>query len=185
METPVIIYLIATSVITSLVWYISLQKLKLANKILKSNQEELNKNLEKEVQLRAGSRVAELERIIVQLKSDVTEAKHQGFKEGHAKARSEFTIQVSPYRQEHLQGNEGWFVNDIYHQISLGYSYQLFLNGIPILQPSVVVHTVLEEEKRQVDLQRIAYTISKIHGELREIAESSNGMIKLLSSGSR
>lgn len=180
METNLTVYPLLASFVTSLMWYIYVVKLKAANNSIKSDYNRLNSNLDREVSYLSDTRYKTLEKQLNELKLTLTEAKIESFREGYEKAKKEFSIRVFPYKQEHRQGDEGWLINDIQHEIILGYQYQLFLNGIPILQPAIVVEEVLSEQKREVDYRKINAALEAIEAKLLPIIAQSKGLIKFI-----
>ncbi|MEL1244904.1 hypothetical protein AAEO56_11570 [Flavobacterium sp. DGU11] len=181
METNFLIYIVASVLITSLLWFIYIQKIKTRYAVLQNNHEYLNNNLDKEVIAKADQNVVNLQNIISDLKSEVAEVRHQSYRKGYADAQSEFSIQVFPYREEYFEGNDGLFINDIKHEIVLGYQYQLFVKGIPVLQPAIIIEETLYEEKREIDLQKINNVVNLIESKLKAITIESNGLMKFIS----
>ena len=180
METNTIFYLIITFVITSLLWFIYITKLKSRYSNLENNYNNLNSNLDKEVVIKSDGTHKALQNTIADLKVQISDIKHTSFREGYDKARSEFSIKVFPYREEHKQGDNGFFVNDIYLEVIVGYQYQLFLNGIPILQPAIVVEEVLAEQKKEVDYNKVTIALEAIEAKLLPMVASSQGLLKYI-----
>lgn len=180
MEINIIIYLSLTFIITSFCWFIYVGKLKNNYSILKNNYDNFTLNLEKEVLLKTGETHKTLENTIADLRFSLSEEKHKSYLEGYEKAKNEFSIQVFPYKEEHTQGDNGWFVNDIFHEVIIGYKYQLFINGIPLLQPAIVIEEILTEEKREVDYNKVRIALEVIETKLLTIIGESKGLIKLI-----
>lgn len=181
METNFLIYLIISVVITSLIWYTYVQKIKSKYALLNHSHQNLNDNLDTEVIRKADQNVINLQKTISDLKTEIADVRHQSYLKGQADARNEFSIQIFPYREESLKGNEGIIFNDIEHEIILGYQYQLFVKGIPVLQPAVIIEQMLYEEKREVDIQKNNNVLNLIESKLKTIAADSNGLMKFIS----
>lgn len=180
METTFIIYLLLSCTITSLIWFIYVTKLKGVYNNIKIEYDRLNISITKEVSLQSNIHQSDLQNKIKELELSISETKFKSFNDGYDKARGEFSIKVFPYKEEHKQGDDGWIINDIYHEILIGYQYQLFLNGIPILQPAIIVEEVLTEQKREVDYNKIDIALNAVEAKLLPIVAGSKGLIKLI-----
>jgi|GEM_PF-3103364 len=180
MEIHTVLYLLTSIVITSLLWFMYVIKLKSNYSNLKNNHENLNMNLDKEIIVKTDENVKSLQSAIVDLKSSIAGIKHESYLEGYEKARNEFSIKVYPYKKELKQGDDGWIINDIFHKVKVGYQYQLFVNGIPILQPATVIEQTLTETKREVDYNKVSMALDAIESKLLPIVAESKGLIKLL-----
>lgn len=181
METNIIFYLFGIALITSLIWYTYVTKLKSNYSNLLNNHQNLNQNLDKEILVKGDENVKSLQNTISELKASISEVKHTSYLEGYEKARGEFSIQVFPYKEEYTEGNDGFIINDIFHQVQVGYQYQLFVNGIPMLKPAVVIEQTLTEKKKQVDYQKVTVAMNLIEQKLLPMVAESKGLIKLLS----
>lgn len=179
MEPIFWISLLAAISITSFLWFIYASFLKSKLNVLKGEYDHLNGNIDTEVTLRTDKLFAHLHERIIQLRNEVTDTRVSAFNQGYARARSEFSIKVFPYKEEHLEGSEGIFINDLEHQVVLGYQYQLFVNGIPVLAPAVVIEQELSSRQKKVDIRRINAVLSVIKEKLLPIIAESNGLIQL------
>lgn len=180
MENQVIIFIIISIIITSLVWYIYVTKLKGNYSNLQNNHENLNMNLDKEIIVKGDQNIKELQNKINELKHNLSETKQQSYLEGYDKARSEFTIKIFPYKKELKKGDSGWIINDLYHEVQVGYLYQLFLNGIPLLQPAIIIEETLKEEKKEIDYVKIEKVINIIESKLIPIVAESKGLMSYI-----
>lgn len=185
METPVIIYLIATCVITSLLWYSYVLKQNARHKILENTYKNLQDNLDKEVYIKTSAQASGLQETIARLKSEIIEAKHQSFQDGYEKGRSEFSVKIRPYRNEKREGRKGWFVNRLVHKVELGYTCQVFVQGFPVLNPAVVIQETLEAKKKEVDFRKINNMIREINDSLRLQAANSDNLLDFSVSGDK
>ncbi len=175
METNFLFYLSTAIVVTSLLWYVYVIK-------IKSKYENLNSNLDREVIVKSGDNVKNLEETINNLKANASEIKHKSFQEGYEKARSEFSITVFPFTDEYKSGDDGFLINDIYHEVYVGYKYQLFMNGIPILEPATITLEKLVESKREVDFVKVERAINLVESKLMPMISESKGIMKLVKS---
>ena len=138
-----LIYIVIAIVITSLLWLVYLTN-------LRSKHNNLHKNIDNEVFVKSDERISVLKEEINNLNSKVLIEKNKSFQEGFDKARSEFSLEVNPYKEEFIDGDDGFIINDIYHEVNIGYKYQLFINGIPVLKPSIIIDHVFIERKKEV-----------------------------------
>lgn len=217
MDTIFLISLSAVFIITSLVWYVYVSK-------LKGKLENLNQNIDREVLFKADDSAKFLQKTVTDLKSSIPNIKQESFLEGHEKGKkenieellklkgninvlqesvnnlnesnakikhesyldgyqkgkSEFSVKVSPYRDEIKTGNDGLIFNDIYHEVMIGYQYQLLINGVPALKPAVIIEEYLIEEKREVDLAKIERVTNLIESKMKSIAADSKGIMKYI-----
>ncbi|MFP9112918.1 hypothetical protein ACLI1A_03180 [Flavobacterium sp. RHBU_3] len=178
METTTIIYLITTFVITSLLWYVYMQKLVNKYNILKNDFEKVNTNISKEVEYKSDEVIRNFEKQISELHLKVSEEQQKSYKAGYATAQSEYSVSISPYKEEFRHGDNGWIVNNIYHRIEVGYQYQLFIRDLPVLAPAVIVNEVLEESKREIDQQKVKAVMDFIESNIKTLIENSNGLLK-------
>lgn len=180
MEIQIIIYLIISVIITSLLWFIYVTKLKGNYSNLQNNHQNLNMNLDKEIIIKGDENLKVLQNRITELQSSINQVKHESYIEGYDKARSEFSIKVYPYKREYKVGDNGFIINDIYHEVKIGYQYQLFVNGIPLLQPAIVIEEILTEQKKEVDYNKINKALEIIESKLLPIVAESKGLIKFI-----
>ena len=217
MDTIFLISLSAVFIITSLVWYVYVSK-------LKGKLENLNQNIDREVLFKADDSAKFLQKTVTDLKSSIPNIKQESFLEGHEKGKkenieellklkgninvlqesvnnlnesnakikhesyldgyqkgkSEFSVKVSPYRDEIKTGNDGLIFNDIYHEVMIGYQYRLLINGVPALKPAVIIEEYLIEEKREVDLAKIERVTNLIESKMKSIAADSKGIMKYI-----
>ncbi len=166
------IYIVIAIVMTSLIWLIYLTN-------LRSKHNNLHKNIDNEVFVKSDERISVLKEEISNLKSNVLIEKNKSFQEGFDKARSEFSLEVYPYKEEFFDGDDGFIINDIYHEVSVGYKYQLFINGIPVLKPSIIIDNVLIERKKEVDHQKIKTALDIVEKRIIGIAKNTNGILKI------
>lgn len=182
MENNILLYTSLTFFITSFIWYIYCQSIKSKLKLLSHDHNNLNKNIDIEIGVKADKNTINLQNTITELKVQIAETKQQSFLEGYDKARSEFSVKVFPYKTEHQQGDEGWLINDIYHCVELGYQYQLFVNGLPVLKPAIIIEEILEEHKKEVSYEKVKLATNTIEANLKPLIENSNGLLSLLKS---
>lgn len=175
MEINFIIYLLSAVTITSLIWYVYASK-------LKSKYENLNSNLDKELIVKSDSQTKDLLKTINELKASIPEIKQKSFTEGYDKAKSELSISVIPFKKEIKTGDAGFLINDIYHEVTLGYKYQLFINGIPALQPAIIIEDVLVEKKSWIDYEKVDKALKIIETKLIPLVKDSKGVLKILPS---
>lgn len=217
MDTFFLINLSAVFIITSLIWYVYVSK-------LKSKLENLNLNIDREVLFKTDDSAKHLQNTLSELKgsipkekqlsyeegyengkSEVKEAlskseenikvlqetvnglreshakiKHESYLEGYQKGKSEFSVKVSPYRDEIKTGTDGLIFNDIYHEVMIGYQYQLLINGVPALKPAIIIEEYLIEEKREVDFAKIERITNLVESKIKSIAAESKGVMKYI-----
>lgn len=217
MNTLFIISLSAVFIITSLIWYVYVSK-------LKGKLENLNQHIDREVLFKTDDSAKNLEKTITDLRGNIpsmkqesynegftngkkeskeellkleqniktlqettknlTEShakiKHESYLEGYQKGRSEFSVKISPYRDEIRTGSDGLIFNDIYHEVMIGYQYQLLINGVPALKPAIIIEEYLIEEKKEVDFAKIERTANLLESRIKSIAAESKGVMKYL-----
>lgn len=183
METAIFYISIAiTIVLVSLVWHLYVQRIKTKYAVLKNEYDNLSKGIHKEMMVQTDAKMQELYKTISELQVEMAQSKQESYNDGYYKAKGEFEIKVSPYKNESVKGTDGWFINDIIHQVQIGYQYQLFINGVPVLQPAVVIEEDLIEHKRKMDIQKIDAALNIVQTKLIPMASGSNGLIKLITS---
>jgi len=217
MDTIFLISLSAVFIITSLIWYVYVSK-------LKGKLENLNQNIDREVLFKTDDNAKYLQKTVTDLKSSIpnikqesylegnekgkkenieellklkeninvlqetvnnlkeshAKIKHESYLDGYQKGKSEFSVKVSPYRDEIKTGNDGLIFNDIYHEVMIGYQYQLLINGVPALKPAVIIEEYLIEEKREVDLAKIERVTNLVESKMKSIAADSKGTMKYI-----
>ncbi|MDR6967582.1 hypothetical protein J2X31_001594 [Flavobacterium arsenatis] len=217
MNNILIISLIAVFIITSLIWYAYVIK-------LKGKLENLNQNIDREVLFKVDDTSKNLQKTVVDLKGNIptikqesynegfengkreskeqllkfeeeikhlqegtnklneinAKIKHESYLEGYQKGKSEFSVKVSPFRDEIRTGNDGLIFNDIYHEVRIGYQYQLLINGVPALEPAVVIEEYLIEEKREVDFVKIERATKLLESKIKSIVADSKGVMKFI-----
>jgi hypothetical protein len=217
MSTIFLISLSAVFVITSLIWYIYVSK-------LKGKLENLNLNIDREVLFKTDDSAKFLQKTVTDLKSSIpsikqesyiegyekgkkenkeellksegnikvlqetinnlresqAKVKHESYLEGYQKGKSEFSVKVSPYRDEIRTGDDGLIFNDIYHEVRIGYQYQLLINGVPALEPAVIVEEYLVEEKKEIDFAKIERVTNLVESKIKSIAAESKGIMKYI-----
>ena len=167
-----LIYIVIAIVITSLLWLVYLTN-------LRSKHNNLHKNIDNEVFVKSDERISLLKEEINNLNSKVLIEKNKSFQEGFDKARSEFSLEVNPYKEEFIDGDDGFIINDIYHEVNIGYKYQLFINGIPVLKPSIIIDHVFIERKKEVDYQKVKTALEIVENSIVSIAKNANGILKI------
>lgn len=167
-----LIYIVIAIVITSLLWLVYLTN-------LRSKHNNLHKNIDNEVFVKSDERISLLKEEINNLNSKVLIEKNNSFQEGFDKARSEFSLEVNPYKEEFIDGDDGFIINDIYHEVNIGYKYQLFINGIPVLKPSIIIDHVFIERKKEVDYQKVKTALEIVENSFVSIAKNTNGILKI------
>ena len=90
-----LIYIVIAIVITSLLWLVYLTN-------LRSKHNNLHKNIDNEVFVKSDERISLLKEEINNLNSKVLIEKNNSFQEGFDKARSEFSLEVNPYKEEFI-----------------------------------------------------------------------------------
>lgn len=217
MNTIFIISLSAVFIITSLLWYVYVSK-------LKGKLENLNQHIDREVLFKTDDSAKNLQKTVSDLRGNIptikqesynegfengkkeskenlltleaniknlqetiknmTEShakiKHESYLEGYQKGKSEFIVKVSPYRDEIRTGSDGLIFNDIYHEVKIGYQYQLLINGVPALKPAVIIEEYLIEEKKEVDFAKIERAANLLESKMKSIAAESKGVMKYL-----
>ena len=182
-----IISLSAVFIITSLIWYVYVSK-------LKGKLDNLNQHIDREVLFKTDDSAKNLQKTVTDLKGNIptlkqesynegfengkkeskeellkleanikilqettknlTEShakiKHESYLEGYQKGKGEFSVKVSPYRDEIRTGSDGLIFNDIYHEVMIGYQYQLLINGVPALKPGIIIEEYLIEDRKDV-----------------------------------
>ncbi len=180
MQNQAIIYVIATFVGTSFLWLICVHFLKTKLDKLKNIHNNLSQNIDKEIIVRGNQSVDFLNQEIIRLKTEMSEVKQERYMDGYKAAKSEFFLNVTPYYEEYKDGNDGFLVNDIYHRVHVGYKYQLYINNLPILEPTVRWEKIIEERKKEVDHKKIKSALELIQDNLLPIVAQSNGILKLI-----
>lgn len=180
MEVQFYISLLISITITSLLWYIYVTKLKGEFSTLKNNHQNLNMNLDKEIIVKDDEKYKLLQNKLSEAHLNINQIKHESYLEGYEKAKKEFSIKIYPYKREKKRGDDGFLINDIFHEVTLGYQYQLFVNGIPLLQPAVIIEEKLTQQKKEVDYNKVNKVMEMIESKLLPIVADSKGLIKLI-----
>ena len=180
MENLTLNYIIGTFLITSIVWMLYLHFLKSKFEQLKNTHQNLNLNIDNELIVRGSQNLDQLKQEITQLKSEMSEVKQEKYIEGYKAAKNEFFLNITPYYEEIKLGNDGFIVNDFYHKVNVGYKYQLFINNLPILEPTVRWEKIIEEKKKEVDHNKIKSALEIIENNLIPIVAQSNGILKYI-----
>ena len=100
--------------------------------------------------------------------------------EGYQKAKNEFFLNITPYYEEYTEGDDGFIVNDFRHEVRVGYKQQLYVNNLPLLEPTIVWEKIIEERKREVDHQKIKSALEMVEKNLLPIVAQSNGILKFI-----
>lgn len=114
------------------------------------------------------------------LRESSAKIKYDSYLEGYEKGKSEFSVQVSPYRDEEKSGSDGLIFNDIYHEVIIGYQYQLIINGVPALKPAIIIEERLIEEKREVDFNKIERVSNFVESKIKALVTESKGVVKYI-----
>ena len=175
-----LIIIVITCISTSIVWLIYVQLVKNKLERITNNHNNLNKNIDNEIIVRGSQNVEELKDVIIMLKSEISDTKHKSFFEGYQKAKDEFYLNITPYSEENKKGNTGVIVNDFHHKVYIGYKYQLYINGLPILEPTIRWEKIIEEKKREVDQAKIRSALEMIEKNLLPIVAQSNKILRYI-----
>ncbi len=179
MENQILI--IGVSVlVTSFAWFIYAQFLKNKLTHISNNHHHLNQSIEKEIIVRGNQNLDDLNKEIIALKSEISDTKHNSFMEGYQKAKNEFFLNITPYYEEYTEGDDGFIVNDFRHEVRVGYKQQLYVNNLPLLEPTIVWEKIIEERKREVDHQKIKSALEMVEKNLLPIVAQSNGILKFI-----
>lgn len=168
-----------TFLLTSCCWlvYVQILKSKIAN--ISNYNYNLNQNIDKEALLRSHQHLDELNKEIINLKTQIANVKHTSFSEGYNKAKSEFYLNITPYYEEFSYGDDGLFINNFEHEVRVGYKQQLYVNNLPLLEPTFVWEKVIKEKKRTVDHEKIKSALEIVTNNLLVIVSKSNGVLRL------
>jgi hypothetical protein len=145
---------------------------------LEGHEKGKKENIEELLKLKGNINV--LQESVNNLNESNAKIKHESYLDGYQKGKSEFSVKVSPYRDEIKTGNDGLIFNDIYHEVMIGYQYQLLINGVPALKPAVIIEEYLIEEKREVDLAKIERVTNLVESKMKSIAADSKGIMKYI-----
>lgn len=180
MNNDTLMILLGSLVGTSLLWLIYIQILKSKLEKEKNNNQNLNQNIDKEIIVRGHQNTADLNLELTKLKNELSDIKHTSFMEGYKKAKDEFFLNVTPYHEEFKEGDNGFIINDFYHLVKVGYKYQLYINNLPILEPTIKWEKIIEERKREVDHAKIKSALEMVEKNLLPIVASSNGILRFV-----
>ena len=178
MET--LIAIIVTIIGTSLLWLIYIQILKNRLDKEKNNNKNLSQNIDNEIIVRGHQNNSELNKELTKLKNELSDTKHASYMEGYDKAKNEFFLNVMPYYEEDTIGNNGFIVNDFQHTVKVGYKYQLYINNLPILEPTIKWEKIINEKKKEVDHAKIKSALEIIEKNLLPIVAQSNGILRFI-----
>ncbi|MGV6946948.1 hypothetical protein [Sphingobacterium kyonggiense] len=169
-----------TILITSCFWFVYVQILRSKIAHMSNNNYNLNQNIEKEAILKSHKYLDELNKEIINLKTQMADVKHTSFFEGYNKAKGEFFLNITPYYEELTDGDDGLFINDFIHEVRVGYKQQLYVNNLPLLDPTVVWENVIVERKKEVDYQKIKIALDIVEKNLLPIVAQSNGILRFI-----
>jgi len=181
MNNQIIIAIICTFGGSSLLWLIYIQNLKSRLEKLTHNHQNLSSNIDKEIIVRGNQNIDDLKQEIIKIKSEMAEAKYSNYMDGYNKAKSEFFLNITPYHEESKIGKDGLIINDFQHIVNIGYKYQLYINNIPVLEPTIRWESKLEEKKTVVDHEKIKSALEMIEKSLLPIVAQSNGVLRFIS----
>jgi hypothetical protein len=125
------------------------------------------------------------------LKAEYNNGYDNGYDTGYKKGASDsikaqgFEVRIFPWKEDITEGI--WKKR---HSLQIGYQYQLFVNGVPCLQPHVQIHEtiVLDKlDKEDIDiavggLQNIISSLANIHPAIKsagDFANYANGLLAL------
>ncbi len=181
MNNQLVILIVSTLCGTSLIWFIYVQKLKSRIEKLVNNNQNINQNIDKEIIFRENQNIDKLNKEIIKLKHEIAEAKHYNYMEGYNKAKGEFFLSITPYQEESKIGKDGFIINDFHHVVNIGYKYQLYINNLPVLEPTIKWESKLEERKTMVDQEKIKSALKMVEENLFPVVAQSNGVLRLVS----
>ncbi len=121
------------------------------------------------------------EKAISKLKEDFRKNSDDEYQKGFDAGKSsvDFKIHVSPIKDEYFE--KGFFSNT--KHVAIGYSYRLFVNGIPCLEPhNEWVDTIMVKE---INEQNVKYAIDKIESIIDVLPVSKVKVIKDIASFKR
>ena len=180
MENQTLIFLIGTFIITTFLWLIVIHFLRSKLQQLKSSYQNLSQNVDNEILKRGNANIESLKHEIIKLKTEMADVKQEKYLEGYKAAKSEFFLNVTPYYEEYKEGNDGFLINDFHHIVNIGYKYQLYINNLPILEPTVKWEQIIEEKKKEVDHNKVKSALEMVQNNLLPIVAQSNGILKLI-----
>lgn len=103
------------------------------------------------------SEINDLNRKITQIEADHKEALENANRNG-------ISIATYPYEEHH--GDNGWVTDD--RRAEIGYKFQLFVNGIPCLQPHKIPIQVLQ--KKEVNPDKLKELKDTVFGIIEDMA---------------
>lgn len=175
-------FLIVGSIIllTSFAWFVYVQSTKKKLQHLTFSYQNLSENIDKEVIVRADQNMNTLKKELNTLRTELAEVRHKSYQEGYSKAKDEMFLNITPYYEEYKNGDNGFLVNDFHHLVHVGYKYQLYINNLPILEPTIHWEKIIEEKKREVDMEKVDAALKMIEHTLLPIVAQSNKVLRYI-----
>ncbi|MCF6130888.1 hypothetical protein [Flavobacterium wongokense] len=170
--------IIITIFVVSAVWYFyhqySLQKqskeinnlsFDLNTQNIRNEYEDKNEIAKREEELK--NQIFELRKQVIDVEKDSYE---KGRKDAEEKFMNDFVVQVFPYKRYYKEKKDGIIAFGSIEKVEIGYQYQLFVKGLPALNPAMIVIETHELKEFKLNEEGIKALVHSAIGDKAEIA---------------
>lgn len=179
-----VIIILASVIITSIVWYkyhndkiqqYSKEKVALANEL-----NNLKSNIDYKINHEAFEKTQHLNDKILTLKEDLVKTEKDSYFKGRTEAieefKNDFYVEVLPYKRNFKEKKDSIIAFGVTEKVEVGYQYQLFIKGVPSLNPAVIILETHELKHFKLNEEAIQLLVNASIGDKSQIA---GGVIKV------
>jgi hypothetical protein len=173
----ILMEIIITIVIVSAAWYFyhknALQSLLKNNDSLSNELRNTVINRDYQINKVVHEKMEELNNQILDLKKQIVITDRESYDKGKKQAEdnfaNDFFVQVNPYKRVFKEKNSllGSFMEK--EKVEIGYQYQLFVKGIPTLNPAVIVIETYEAKQFHLNEETIKALVDASLGPKTEL----------------
>lgn len=155
--------IVITVIIVSAAWYFyhknTLQNLSKNNESLSNELRNNVINRDSQINKMVNEKIEVLNNQILDLKKEIVITDRESYEKGKKQAEdnfaNDFFVQVNPYKRVFKKNNSllGSFMEN--EKVEIGYQYQLFVKGIPTLNPAVIVIETYEAKQFNLNEETI------------------------------
>ena len=168
---------VITFILVSAAWYFyhknALHKLSKNNDSLTNELNNQIINREYQINKEVNEKLEELNNQILDLKKEMLITERESYEKGKKQAEdnfvNDFFVQVNPYKRVFKEKNSllGSFMEK--DKIEIGYQYQLFVKGIPTLNPAVIIIETYEAKQFNLNEDTIMDLVDSTIGSKAEL----------------
>ena len=169
--------IIITIILVSAAWYFyhkkALQNLSKNNDSLSNELRNTVINRDYQINKVVHEKMEELNNQILDLKKQIVITDRESYDKGKKQAEdnfaNDFFVQVNPYKRVFKEKNSllGSFMEK--EKVEIGYQYQLFVKGIPTLNPAVIVIETYEAKQFNLNEETIKALVDASLGSKTEL----------------